>query len=50
VEIWVVGGAGKGKKPMSKESLRRPTPTLSKLFYPRKWTLFTATFWIYGVV
>jgi hypothetical protein len=47
--LWV-GGEGKGKTPMSEESLRRPTPTLSKLFCPRKGTLFVATLWRYGVV
>jgi hypothetical protein len=33
---FLVGGEGKGKTPMSEESLRIPTPTLSKLFCPRK--------------
>jgi hypothetical protein len=43
-------GEGKGKTPMSEESLRRPTPTLSRLDCPRKGTLFTAELWRSGVI
>jgi hypothetical protein len=50
METCGVGGEGKGKTPMSEESLRRPTPTLSKLLCPRKGTLFIATLWRSGVV
>jgi hypothetical protein len=50
VENFVVGGAGKRKTPMIEESLRRPTPTLSKLFCLRKGTLFVATLLRFGVV
>jgi hypothetical protein len=50
METYRVGGVGKGKTPMSDESLRRLTPTLSKLDYPKKGTLFVATLWRYRVV
>jgi hypothetical protein len=38
VATCMMGGEGKGKNPMSEESLRKPTPTLSKLLCPRKGT------------
>jgi hypothetical protein len=50
VETYAVGGESKGKTPMREKSLRRPTPTLSKPFYPRKGTLVVAKLWGYGVV
>jgi hypothetical protein len=36
VETYVVGGSRKGKNPMSEESLRIPSPTLSKPLCPEK--------------
>jgi hypothetical protein len=45
METCRVTREGKGKTPMSKESLRIPSPTLSRLYYPRKGTSFVATLW-----
>jgi hypothetical protein len=50
VETCGVVGAGKGKTPMSKESLRRPTLTLSRLDCPRKGTSFIVALWRSGVI
>jgi hypothetical protein len=50
METYVVGGAGEGKTPMSEESLRIPTPTLSKPLCPRKGTLFYMPLLRFGVV
>jgi len=49
VETFEVSGDGKVKTPMSEEYLRRPTPTLSRLDFPRKETLIVAELWRYGV-
>jgi hypothetical protein len=50
VETYMVVGVGKGKTPMSEESLRRPTHTLSKPLCSRRGTLFVIALWISGGV
>jgi hypothetical protein len=45
VATYGVIGEGKGKTPVSEESLRRPTPTLSRLDCLRKGTSFIAALW-----
>jgi hypothetical protein len=50
METYAVGGASKGKTPMSEKSLRRPKTTLSKPLCPRKGKLFSTALWRYSVV
>jgi hypothetical protein len=50
MEKYVVGGVGKGKNPMREESLRIPTPILSKPIFPKKGTLFVVKLLRLGVV
>jgi hypothetical protein len=49
METCGVAGEGKVKTPMREKYLRIPTPTLSRLYFPRKGTSFVATLWISGV-